>query len=139
MQVRKNEYGYIVRFEAGEEMIALLKKFCKENDFRAAAFTAIGATTKIELGFYELSSKRYHWKEFSGEYEVTGGVGNISIFENDIVIHMHTSIADITYRAYGGHVRSLVVGATLEVVLTRFGDAIERKSDEKIGLNLWSI
>ncbi len=137
MQTRKTESGYLIKFSTGEELVSCLVQFCTNNHIVAGSFTAIGATTKVSLGFYSLHKKEYHWKEFLGEFEITGGVGNIAVFEEKPVIHMHTTIADEEFNAFGGHVKSLVVGATCEVVLTTYAEPLERKFDEKVGLNLW--
>ncbi len=139
MKARKIKNGYLIRFFRGEELVSSLKNFSIQNDVRAGTFTVIGATTKIELGFYSLGHKEYSWKLFEGEFEVTGAGGNIGMFQEEVVIHLHATIADINFNAYGGHVRSMVVGATCEVVITIFDEMIERKFDEDIGLNLWNI
>ncbi len=139
MRTRKTENGYLLKLSTGEELVAGLIEFCISNHIVAGSFTAIGATTKTMLGFYSLEKKEYHWKEFSGEFEITGGVGNISFFEGKPVIHMHTSIADEVFNAFGGHVKSLVVGATCEVVLTTYAEPLERKLDAQVGLNLWGL
>ena len=139
MQTRKTESGFFIKLNTGEELVTELVRFCSESGIKAGSFTAIGATTKIMLGFYSLEKKQYHWKEFSGEFEITGGVGNIALFEGKPVVHMHTSIADAAFNAFGGHVKSLVVGATCEVVLTAYEEMLERKSDVGVGLNLWGL
>ena len=139
MYIRKTEHGYLLRLITGEELVSKLMEFFIEQKLQAATFTAIGATTEITLGFYSLTKKEYHWKEFSGEFEIASGVGNISTFEGKPVVHMHTSISDEEMRAFGGHVKKLVVGATCEVVLTTYAEPLERKADAAVGLNLWGL
>ena len=139
MQTRKIESGYLMKFSTGEEIVSGLVKFCIDSRIVCGSFTAIGATTKVTLGFYSLAKKEYHWKEFFGEFEITGGVGNIAMFEEKPMVHMHTSIADAAFNAFGGHVKSLVVGATCEVVLTIYAEKLERKADVGVGLNLWGL
>ena len=139
MKTRKTESGYLLKLSTGEELVSELSQFCLENAIFAGSFTVIGATTQIDLGFYSLTKKEYSWREFSGEFEITGGVGNITIFEQKPVIHMHTAISDEAFNAYGGHVKSLVVGATCEVVLVVYTKTMERKFDAEVGLNLWGL
>ena len=126
MKTRKVTNGYLIKFSTGEEPVGGLIEFCSANAISAGSFTAIGATTHVALGFYSLEKKQYHWKDFIGEFEITGGVGNISIYEGKPLIHMHTTIADEEFNAFGGHVKSLVVGATCEVVLTTYAELLER-------------
>ena len=139
MYIRKTEHGYLLRLVTGEELVAQLIEFFIEQELQAATFTAIGATTEITLGFYSLGKKEYHWKEFSGEFEIMGGVGNISTFEGKPVVHMHTSISDEEMKAFGGHVKRLVVGATCEVVLQVYAEQLVREADAAVGLNLWGL
>ena len=139
MQTRKIESGYLMKFSTGEELVSRLVQFCTDNHIVAGSFTVIGATTKVVLGFYSLNKKEYHWKEFFGEFEIAGGVGNIAMFEEKPMVHMHTSVADEEFNTFGGHVKILVVGATCEVVLTTYAELLERKPDSAVGLNLWGL
>lgn len=140
MKILKEQESILVRFEKGEELVSgLIEVFSQMNEKRSGTFNVIGATTDIELGFYSLHKKEYHWKSFVGEYEVTGGVGNISYFDGKPVVHLHTTIADAEFSAFGGHVRKLVVGATCEVSLVFHDKVLERESVPEIGLNLWKL
>ncbi len=139
MKVRKLNFGYIFRFEKGDELMSTLVKFISDNQKPFASFTLIGATTDVELGFFSLKDKAYHWRNFTGEFEIVGGVGNISLYEEKPMIHLHITIADDEYRAYGGHVRKLIVGATCELTLFTSKVEIERKFDEGTGLNLLEV
>ena len=139
MKVLQEKNGMLLRLERGEELISKLISLFLEGKQKTGSFTVIGATTDTELGFYSLEKKVYHWKSFAGEYEITGGVGNISFFEGKPVVHLHTTIADAEFNAYGGHVRKLVVGATCEVSLVFHDKVLEREGVEEIGLNLWKL
>lgn len=139
MKVRKLNFGYIFRFEKGDELMSILEKFIADNQAHFASFTLVGATTNVELGFFSLKEKEYHWRNFTGEYEIVGSVGNIALHEEKPMIHLHITIADDEYRAYGGHVRKLIVGATCELTLSTSQERIERKFDEETGLNLLEV
>ncbi len=139
MKVKKLNFGYILRFEKGDELMSTLVKFIADNQTSFASFTLIGATTEVELGFFSLKDKAYHWKNFTGEYEIVAGVGNVATHEEKPMIHLHITIADDEFHAYGGHVRKLIVGATCELTLYTSEVRIERKFDEETGLNLLEL
>ena len=139
MKVRKLDFGFMFRFEKGDELMSMLTKFIADNQTPFASFTLIGATTDVELGFFSLKDKDYHWKNFTGEYEIVGGVGNIALLEEKPIIHLHITIADDEYRTYGGHVKKLIVGATCELTLFVSKERVERKYDEETGLNLLEL
>ena len=138
MKRRVHDGGALLRYERGEELVSCLAAFAREVG-RTGSFTVIGATSEIELGFYHLDRKEYEWKVFSGEFEVTGGVGNIAFHGEDPIVHLHTTIADNRFAAFGGHVRRLIVGATCEVSLSFHPDKLERAMDDGIGLKLWEL
>jgi predicted DNA-binding protein with PD1-like motif len=127
-----------MRLERGEELITALVDLTHGSE-RTFSFTVIGATTDVELGFYHLEKKEYSWKRFVGEFEVVGGVGNSALFGNEPFVHLHATIADEDFRAYGGHVRKLIVGATCEVSVVFHEEPLRRERDEEIGLNLWDL
>lgn len=139
MRMRSGTNTMLVRFEKGEELVSGLLGIFSKEERKTGSFTVIGATSEIELGFYSLEKKAYHWQTFIGEYEITGGVGNISHFEGSPIVHLHTTIADEAFRAFGGHVRKLVVGATCEVSLVFHDEKLEREFVPEIGLNLWKL
>lgn len=137
MKTSKN--GVLIRLEMGEELISRLIEIFSQEKGMTGSFSVIGATTEIELGFYSLTKKEYHWQTFTGEYEITGGIGNVSYFEDTPVVHLHTTIADDAFNAFGGHVRKLVVGATCEISLVFHEHLLEREAVPEIGLNLWKL
>lgn len=139
MKARTLEFGYILRFEKGDELMSCLEQFSLENKVSFASFTLLGATTDVQLGFFSLADKQYHWKNFTGEFEIVGGVGNIAHCETKPMIHLHITIADAEYQTFGGHVKRLVVGATCELTLFSSNEYIERKFDEVVGLNLLEL
>ena len=61
------------------------------------------------------------------------------VLEEKPMIHLHITIADDEYHAYGGHVKKLIVGATCELTLFVSKERIERKYDEGTGLNLLEV
>ena len=87
MKVRKLDFGFMFRFEKGDELMSVLMKFIADNQIVFASFTLIGATSDVELGFFSLNDKNYHWKNFTGEYEIVGGVGNISLLYHPQLTH----------------------------------------------------
>lgn len=102
-------------------------------------FTIIGAVSHIELGYYTLAEKQYHWKTFDGEFEILSGVGNIALHDGKPMIHLHGAFSGTDFAAFGGHVRNAIVAASAEVMAVAGEGTLERKFDEASGLNLWDI
>lgn len=127
---------HILRFERGEEVIAELAAYCQEHGITGAHFTLIGAASEVVLLFYDLAVKEYKERVLTKDVEVTGIIGNIAVLSDKVVVHAHGTFSDETFAAFGGHVKSLRVSATAEVILTTFKNSLIRTFDEETGLNL---
>ena len=136
MKFKKIGSKWIVRIDKGEEIVETLKQFCKENKIKLGTISGIGATNRVTIGLFEIKSKQYHSQELIGDYEITNLSGNISTMNDEIYLHLHISLADSKYNAYGGHLNSAVISGTGEIVIEEIEDIIEREFNEEAGLNL---
>jgi uncharacterized protein len=141
MKVREvtTKKKFIIRLDKGELVHDSLQAFCEKEGFKSGWFTALGAINKIELGYYNLETKEYVWKNYMQDHEVVTMVGNVTVVEGKPFLHIHTTVSDSNNSVYGGHLKVAVVAVTLEVHLTIFNEAIERKLDENIGLKLCEL
>ncbi len=120
----------------GEKLIESITDFCSSKKIAAATFTVIGALREVELGFYDLAAKEYHWKKIKAELELDSATGNVAVLEGKPLVHAHATVSDNEMHAFGGHLKEAIIGASCEVFLTPLQEKIERKPDEKTGLNL---
>ena len=49
---QSTRYGYVLKLEAGEEIVTALRAFAMERGIRAGAFSGIGAAGACELGYF---------------------------------------------------------------------------------------
>lgn len=139
MKSRETKNGYLVSIEPGEEVVLKLSEFAKNNKILSCTFTAIGAVSEVELGYYELSEKQYYWKKFEGTIEIVSAIGNIAWLDDKPIVHLHGVFSGTDFIAFAGHVRSATVSAACEVVITTHDEVLNRSYDETTGLNLWNI
>lgn len=132
----KDGHTYILRFDRGEEVIGAITKFCDMEKIDSGFLTGIGATEDVVLAHYDIDKKEYKEKEVKERMEITGLLGNITRTKDKIFVHIHGSFSDNRMRMTGGHVKKLVVSATCEVTLRVLKQIINRKFDEKTGLNV---
>lgn len=130
---------YIVRAEKGEELVASLKEFCRVNNIRLGTVTGLGAAGEITLGLFKTKTKEYSPKEFTGDFELSSVLGNISRMDGEVYLHLHATIADADCRTFGGHLSRAVISATFEGVIEQIDGEIGRKFNEDIGLNLYDL
>jgi hypothetical protein len=130
---------HVIRLNKGEEAVNSILNYCTEAGIKSASFTAIGAASKAKLAIYDLNKKEYIRKEFSKTMEILNLSGNISLLDNNIVVHSHVVLSDEDFSAFGGHVEELTIAATCEIVLTEILVKLTRKADPIIGLNLLDL
>ena len=129
---------YVLRLDKGEELISKITEFCEAQQVEAGIIVgAIGATSEIEVSWYDLTNKQYVDKLITQDMEVTSLSGNVSkLADNKLFIHAHGTFSDQNMNIVGGHVKKLIVSATLEVTIIKIWDYINRAFSEDIGLNL---
>jgi len=136
MQYEKIEHGIVLILKSGDEIIKSLEKLTKRETIQSGCIRGIGAIRDAELGFYDVQNKKYIKDMFKGHFELITLSGNISYFEGKPVIHCHGVIGDKEHNLYGGHIFQATVTATVEIFVQVSHDRLERKFDDKIGLNL---
>lgn len=127
------------RLEKGEEIVSSLTAYCRNAEIKNGAVIAIGAAEKLKLGFYDTGNNKYNYKHFPGEYEITTLMGNVSLLENELFVHLHITISDEEFHTYGGHLLEGYISITCEFIIEAFKMAIERQYDEVTGLYLISV
>ncbi len=139
MFFKKIPNGYIVRLEAGEEVISSLSEFAKKEKVLGGFLFGLGAIKDATLGYFDVENKEYIKKIFNREYEISSLVGNIYYFEGRPGVHAHVTLSEKDFNAIGGHLFSAVVTGTGEFFVCLSSDILERKKDPQTGLNLLDL
>ena len=130
---------YFIRIDKGEEVVETLKKFCIEQNIKLGSISAIGATDKAELGYFEAAAKKYHKKLFTGDLEIAPLIGNITTLKDEVYLHLHANLANTKQEAFAGHLGSAVISVTFEGIIEKIDGNIDRYFDKEIGLNLLKL
>jgi uncharacterized protein len=139
MKSRRFGNRWIVRIDRGEEIVSSLRHFCRENQIRLGAVSGIGATNQAVIGSFKTATQEYFTRELTGDMEITNLTGNISSMKGEVYTHLHITLSDAEYKAWGGHLSSAVVSGTLEAVVHEMDGSVEREFDDKVGLNLYKL
>ena len=139
MTYTKTKFGYVMRFFRDEEIMSTLTKFCEKENITSASFVGIGATKSAALGYYDLNKKEYFFQTFNRLMEVVSMQGNVSLFDEKPFLHVHAAFGDTDLKLYGGHVKEMTSGVTVEVHFTKHEADVKRKYDTNIGLNLFEL
>lgn len=139
MQSTKDNNQYIIRLEKGEDLSEKLLEFCKEGNINTAVFNGIGAVLSAEIGFYNLETKEYGFKNIETPHEIVSLTGNVILVDGNPFLHIHCVLSNANFECFGGHLKTAVVGATCEIYLKKIDATIERKQNDEIGLKLLDI
>jgi len=130
---------YALIFNSGDEVMSLLKTFANEHSLKAAHFTAIGAFSSVELGFFDFEIKDYRKIPVNQQVEVLSLIGDVALYGDESKLHAHVVIGRSDGMAMGGHLINAIVHPTLELILEESPGYLQRRMDRETGLPLIEI
>ena len=125
----------VVRIDKGEEVVDCLKTICKKIDIKLGSIVGIGSTDKVTIGLLNTKTKKYQSKEFTGDHEIAPLVGNITMMNGEVYLHLHITICNVEHKAIGGHLTSAIISATFEGIIDIIEGQITREYNDDVGLN----
>lgn len=134
--IYEDKVNYILRLDNGDELIKELGNFCLEHRVTAGWLSALGACKELTLAYYNVDTKEYENHIVPGNLEVVSITGNLGVFKNNPIAHVHGVFSDNELKTVGGHVVSLIVSATLEIRVTILQGQISREFDDQTCLKL---
>jgi len=135
MNYKRFNNKVIIRIDKGEEIVDSLKIICKNLDIKLGSIIGIGSTDKVTIGLLNTKTKKYQSKEFTGDHEITLLVGNTTMMNEEVYLHLHITICNIEHKAIGGHLTSAIISATFEGIIDIIEGQITREHNDDVGLN----
>lgn len=139
MNYRIEKKYVFMTLNPGEEINKTFEDFAISRGIGSSWISGIGAIENPEIGYYSVEEKKYYKKIFTGEFEITSLIGNITIKEGKPYSHTHITFSDINFKVYGGHLFNAKVSAAGEFMLYLGDKDIGRRMDDGIGLPLWCM
>ena len=127
---------YALVFDTGDEVIAALTAFVKDENLEASDFTALGAFSSAVLGFFDVEEKEYRKIPVDEQIEVLTLVGNVTLDTGEPKVHAHAVLGRADGTTRGGHLLEGRVRPTLELMLTESPVQLRRRFDPDAGLAL---
>ncbi len=134
--INKRPKTFAIVFETGDEVMAGLKTFAREQRLSASQFTAIGAFSQAVLGFFDLAKRDYRRIPVTEQVEVLSLLGDVTLANGGPKLHAHVVLGKSDGTAHGGHLLEAYVRPTLEVVLVESPKYLHRAHDPATGLSL---
>ena len=135
MRFQRTRYGYVIRIDSGEEIVATLRAFAKSQGVRSGLISGLGAVGETELGFFVRATRQYVTRVFAGEHEIGSLTGNFSDLDGETFPHCHAVIAGEDFVAHTGHLFRGVVSVTCEVQVVTDPDALRRARRDDLGFH----
>jgi predicted DNA-binding protein with PD1-like motif len=130
---------YALVFDSGDEVMDLLKTFANEHSLKAAHFTAIGAFSDVELGFFDFAIKDYKKIPVNEQVEVLSLIGDVALYGDESKLHAHVVVGRSDGTTLGGHLLKATVHPTLELILEESPGYLQRRMDKENNLPLIQI
>jgi predicted DNA-binding protein with PD1-like motif len=127
---------FAVVLSTGEEAMAALASFAREQQLRTTQFTAIGAFSKLVVAYFDWNTRQYRNVRIDEQVEVLSLLGDITLDKDSPKVHAHVVIGKADASAHGGHLVEGHVRPTLEIVITETPTHLHRRFDPESGLPL---
>ena len=128
---------YVFRVASGRELVKEIKGFAEEHNIGCGMVNIIGALKSATLGYFNRNKKKYERIEVDEQSELVSCIGNISLKDNDVFVHLHAVLASRDFSVIGGHLLQGEVYVA-EVILIPCKGKMERNTVMDT-LNLWPI
>lgn len=109
---------YALIFATGDEVVSGLTEFAQKYNVKSAHYTAIGDATTVKMGWYDKARKMFKVLPVNEPSEVTSLIGDIAVYNGKPVAHSHINVSTEDGISHGGHLLELVIGPTLELIVT---------------------
>ena len=139
MKARKLGVAWVVKMEAGDELMSALRGFAIENDIRGARLQGIGSLEDVVLGFHQPAKKSYKRMTFTGEFDLVAMQGSISVAEDSPFVHAHVVVCDEEFRTRSGHLLAAKVLTSAEIFVIPVEGDLASKPDTTRGANPWDL
>ena len=135
-KVKLSENDWLVRLDAGDEIVASLVQFAREEKITSASLTGIGAVGGLKYGYFDINLLKYSVAEVGISLEIVSLVGNLGRLDGEPILHAHISVGFPDMTVKGGHLVEGTISVTGEIFIRTYPATIERGKHERFGLNL---
>lgn len=134
MKAIDGTHSTLLVFERSEEIVELLHQFAREHQITSAWLSGLGGAMQATIAWYDIKTQQYVERTISEALEITNLTGNLSLVDGAPFWHIHGTFTDRDFTATGGHIKSLAVGITCEILITYHNLALTRTPNHETGL-----
>ena len=127
----------VLVLERGEQLIESLNEFARSAQLTSGWLTSgVGGANQATLAYYDFEAQQYNYRDFDESLEILSLQGNLSWVNGEPFWHVHAVLSGEDFQSIGGHVKSLRIGLTAELLIMPLSSKLTRNFDETTGLKL---
>jgi predicted DNA-binding protein with PD1-like motif len=131
---------FAIILDTGDEAIACLEAFARDEAINSAQITAIGAFSGARLAYFDWDAKAYQSIPVDEQVEVASLVGDIATGPNGVPsVHAHAVLGRRDGSARAGHLEKGDVRPTLEIIVTESPTHLRKVKNAETGLALINL
>ncbi|HEX5454921.1 MAG TPA: PPC domain-containing DNA-binding protein [Stellaceae bacterium] len=123
----------------GDEAMAVLGRFVREQKIEAASLSAIGAFERAVVGYFDWATKQYKRIPVDEQVEALSLLGSVAVSEGQPTLHIHAVLGRSDGSVVGGHLLEAYVRPTLEVIFVEPPAHLKKRKDPQTGLALIAL
>ena len=144
MDYKKYGNTVYIRVDRDDEIIGCVLDVCRKEQILSATFTGIGGCGEAQIQTYMPETQSFETQTLRGMLELVSLTGNIVSDERKELYHHTHAVFSYKegeqHRLAAGHMKSITVSYTAEIVLTPVADGIiQRQYDPETGTGFWSF
>jgi hypothetical protein len=116
----------VLRLDEDDEIVSSVEKACKAQVVTSARVSGIGAMKKAKLRVLNSAGDGFCFYDIDERMEIANITGNITRDGDGIMVHLHLSAANGTFKLVGGHIVSCTVTNTAEIFITEVSGDLSR-------------
>lgn len=133
MEHKRYGDAVVVRMDSGEDIVEKVAEIAGEYGISTGMVGGIGAVDDFTIGCYDVSTKQYVKKHFTGPHEVTSLLGNVTRRDGKPHVHLHITCGDSNGNVVGGHLINARISITGEIAINIIDGKVGRKLDDAVG------
>ena len=139
MNYLRDDNNIFVSLEEGDEVFESLYAVIDSEKIETGWINGLGTCKDTEIAFYNLDTKEYEKKIFDEHLEITNLTGNVTKSEGNPFLHLHITLSDCKYNAFGGHLFKAIITGACEIMIIVSHKSINRSYSNSVGLCLWDL
>lgn len=128
----------LFRLSRGGDLLDEIAARAEGLGMRRGTVQVIGALERASLGYYDQARQEYEPHEVEEPVELLAGLGNVSLKDGEVFVHLHLTLSRRDGSCLGGHANPGCVVFAGECALREVeGPDLVREHDPETGLFLW--